>query len=118
VGCQKPLNPNQAKLDKEYDDAEGWAYGFSEGVKLCKPEWQTLLQTPQGQAWYRPIGLLGEDDFGADQDALTKTPAMRSKLALQIPVAVVAIYEHWLLLRQAVYEREVAKDSTSQSWAQ
>ncbi len=94
---------------KEYDDAEGWAYGFSEGVKLCNPEWQTLLQTPQGQAWYRPIGLLGEDDFGADQDALTKTPAMRSKLALKIPATVIAIYEHWLPLRLAVYEREVAK---------
>lgn len=94
---------------KEYDDAEGWAFGFSEGVKLCKPEWLTLLQTPQGQAWYRPIGLLGEDDFGADQDALTKTPAMRSKLALKIPAAVIAIYEHWLPLRLAVYEREVAK---------
>lgn len=94
---------------KEYDDAEGWAFGFSEGVKLCKLEWLTLLQTPQGQAWYGPIGLLGEDDFGADQDALTKTPAMRSKLALQIPAAVVAIYEHWLPLRLAVYEREVAK---------
>jgi uncharacterized protein len=94
---------------KEYDDAEGWAFGFAEGVKLCKPEWQTLLQTPEGQAWYRPIGLLGEDDFDVDQDALTKTPAMRSKLALQIPAAVVAMYEHWLPLRQAVYEREVAK---------
>lgn len=104
-----PLWCTQEFRGKEYDDAEGWAYGFSEGVKLCKREWLPLLETPQGQAWYRPIGLLGEDDFGADQDALTKTPAMRSKLALQIPEAVVAIYEHWLPLRQAVYEREVAK---------
>lgn len=94
---------------KEYDDAEGWAYGFSEGVKLSKREWMALLETPQGQAWYRPIGLLGEDDFGPDQDALTKTPSMRSKLALQIPEVVIALYEHWLPLRQAVYEREVAK---------
>ncbi len=94
---------------KEYDDAEGWAHGFSEGVKLCKREWLPLLETPQGQAWYRSIGLLGEDDFAPDQDALTKTPAMRSKLAVQIPEAVVALYEHWLPYRQAVYEREVAK---------
>ena len=104
-----PLWCTQEFRGKEYDDAEGWAYGFSEGVKLCKREWLPLLETPQGQAWYRPIGLLGEDDFGPDQDALTKTPAMRSKLALQIPEAVVAIYEHWLPFRQAVYEREVAK---------
>ena len=94
---------------KAYDDAEGWAYGFSEGVKLCKREWLALLETPQGQAWYRPIGLLGDDEFGPNQDTLTKTPSMRSKLALQIPEAVIAIYEHWLPLRQAVYEREIAK---------
>lgn len=94
---------------REYDDAEGWAYGFCEGVKLCQREWRPLLETPQGQAWYRPIGLLGEDDFSPEQDALTKTPAMRGKLALQIPEAVVAMYEHWLPYRRAVHEREVAK---------
>ena len=48
---------------REYDDAESWAYGFVEGMKLCWNDWQPLLSTPQGQAWFRPIGLLGEDDF-------------------------------------------------------
>ena len=52
---------------------------------------------------------LGEDDFLPELDALTKTPAMRGKLALQIPEAVVAMYEYWLPYRRAVYEREVAK---------
>ena len=94
---------------KEYDDAEGWAYGFVEGMKLCWNDWKPILDTPEGQAWYRPIGLLGEDDFGPDQDELTKTPLRRGKLALQIPEAVVAIYEYWMPLRQAVYERETAK---------
>lgn len=94
--------------DKEYDDAEGWAHGFTEGVKLCSADWQTLLSTPQGQQWYRPIGLLGEDDFSADQDALTRMPAQRAELALQIPDAVVAMHRYWLPLREAVYERNVA----------
>ena len=94
---------------REYDDAEGWAYGFTQGVHLSQAEWAPLLDTPQGQAWYRPIGLLGEDDYGPDQDKLIKTPAMRSKLALKIPESVVAMYEYWLPLRRAVYEREVAK---------
>jgi uncharacterized protein len=94
---------------KEYDDAEGWAYGFTQGMKLCWNDWKPLLDSPQGQAWYRPIGLLGEDDYSADQDQLTKTPIMRSKLALQIPQAVMAMYEHWLPYRRAVYERHVAK---------
>ena len=94
---------------KEYDDAEGWSMGFVDGVKLSLADWKPLLDTPQGQAWYSPIGLLGEDDYGPDQDKLTKTPAMRSKLALKIPESVVAMYEYWLPLRKAIYEREVAK---------
>lgn len=90
-----PLWSAREYRGKEYDGAEGWANGFCYGVKLCQSEWSSLLETPQGQAWYRPIALLGEDDFVADQDALTKTPAMRRKLALQIPEAVTAMYEHW-----------------------
>lgn len=104
-----PLWCTRAHRGREYDDAEGWAGGFCEGVKLCQREWTPLMETLQGQAWYRPIGLLGEDDFLPEQDALTRTPAMRSKLALQIPEAVVAMYEHWLPYRRAIYEREVAK---------
>ena len=37
------------------------------------------------------------------------TPAMRSKLALKIPESVVAIYQYWLPLRRAVWERFVAE---------
>lgn len=94
---------------REYDDAEGWCHGFSMGVALAGPDWNELLSTEQGQAWYRPIGLLGEDDFSPDQDKLTKTPAMRGKLALKIPDAVTAMYVHWLPYRRAVFEREKAK---------
>jgi len=93
----------------ELDDAEGWAWGFVQGVDLCRSDWEPLLQTPQGQAWYRPIGLLGEDDFGPEQDELTRTPTQRAELSLQIPRGVIAMHAHWLPLRQAVYERTVAK---------
>jgi len=34
----------------KYDDAEGWAYGFTQGVKLCRKDWEPLLITDQGQA--------------------------------------------------------------------
>ncbi|MBT2304784.1 UPF0149 family protein [Variovorax paradoxus] len=95
--------------EQEYDDAESWAYGFVEGMRLCWNDWQPLLSTPQGHAWFRPIALLGEDDFSVDQDELTKTPAMRAELALQIPQAVLDMHAHWLPLRLAVYQREVAK---------
>ncbi len=44
-----------------------------------------LLETEQARAWYRPIGLLGEDAFGPELDTPTRTPAQRAGLALQIP---------------------------------
>jgi len=95
--------------EREYDDAEGWAHGFVVGMRLCWNDWQPLLSTPQGQAWFRPIALLGEDEFSADQDELTKTPAMRAELALQIPQAVLDMHAHWLPFRRAVHERTVAR---------
>lgn len=95
--------------DREYDDAEGWAHGFVQGMRLCWNDWQPLLSTPQGQEWFRPIAMLGEDEFCKDQDDLTKTPAMRAELALQIPEYVLNMHGYWLPLRQAIYEREVAK---------
>jgi uncharacterized protein len=94
---------------QEYDDAEGWAYGFVEGMKLCWDEWQSMLITSQGQAWFRPIALLGAEEFSPDQDELTKTPAQRAELARQIPEAALNIHAHWLPLRHAVHERERAQ---------
>lgn len=52
---------------------------------------------------------IGEDDFSVDQDELSKTPAMRAELALEIPQAILDMHAHWLPLRLAVYERQVAK---------
>ena len=95
--------------ERKYDDAEMWSYGFVEGMRLCWNDWKPLLSTPQGQAWFRPIALLGEDEFSADQDELTETPAMRAELAHQIPQAVLDMHAHWLPLRLAVHERMVAR---------
>ncbi|MEY2785652.1 MAG: hypothetical protein RL277_1862 [Planctomycetota bacterium] len=33
---------------REFDDAEGWAWGFVQGVDLCRADWQPLLETDQG----------------------------------------------------------------------
>ncbi len=94
---------------QSFDDAEGWAHGFVTGMRLCWNDWLPLLSTPQGQAWFRPIALLGEDDYSADQDELTKTPAQRAAIGLQIPGSVLDMHAYWLPLRQAIYEREAAK---------
>jgi uncharacterized protein len=93
----------------EFEDAEMWAYGFTEGVKLNKAAWQPLFNDAQGQQWYRPIGLLGAEVFSPDQDALTKTPALREVLAGQIETNLAQIHAFWLPLRQAVRERHTAQ---------
>jgi uncharacterized protein len=93
----------------EFEDAEMWAYGFTQGVKLDKAAWQPLLDDSQGMQWYRPIGLLGADDFSPDQDALTKTPAQREVLARQIETSLTQIHAFWLPLRLAVRERHTAQ---------
>ena len=94
---------------REFEDAESWAWGFVQGMDLRRADWQSLLETERGRAWYRPIGLLGEDDFGPEQETLTRTPAQRAELALQIPEAVLGMHAHWLPLRLAVHERAVAR---------
>jgi uncharacterized protein len=93
----------------EFEDAEAWAYGFAEGVKLNQAAWQALFNDGQGQQWYRPIGLLGAEDFSPDQDALTKTPALREALARQIETSLTQIHAFWLPLRRAVQERHTAQ---------
>jgi uncharacterized protein len=94
---------------REFEDAEMWAYGFTEGVKLSQAAWQPLMRHPDGQRWYRPIGLLGADDFSPDQDALTRTPEQRERLAHGIEDSLLKIHAFWLPLRHAVAEREHAQ---------
>ncbi len=93
----------------EFDDAEVWAYGFTEGVKLSQSAWQPLFDHPQGKRWYRPIGLLGADNFSPDQDELTRTPEQRAALAAEIEESLAQMHAFWLPLRQAVAERQQAQ---------
>lgn len=93
----------------EFEEADGWAYGFTEGVTLNRAAWKPLFDSPLGQEWYRPIGLLGEESFSADQDELTKTPEQREQLAQQIEDSLANIHAFWLPLREAIHERETAQ---------
>ena len=105
----KAVRAIQKYRGKTYDQCEGWAYGFLEGMRLCFEDWKPMLDAPEGKAWFRPIGLLGEDDFSSDQDKLTKTPARRAKITEQIPEAVMAIHFYWLPYRLTVHERMGAR---------
>ena len=93
----------------ELDDAEMWAYGFAEGVKLSQAAWQPLFDHPDGRRWYRPIGLLGANDFSADQAELTRTPEQRAALAAEIVESLARMHAFWLPLRHAVAERQQAQ---------
>jgi uncharacterized protein len=104
-----PLWCTRTFEEQEFDDAEGWAYGFCEGVKLSQPAWQALLDDPEGERWYRPIGLLGGDDYSADQDDLTTTPAQRHVLAAEIGNNLPYIHVFWLPMREALRTRQQAQ---------
>lgn len=93
----------------EFEDAEMWAHGFCQGIKLAPAAWQPLLDDAQGAGWFRPIGLLGEEQFSPDQDELTRTPEQRHALATQIEDSVRQIHAFWHPLRHAVAERHQAQ---------
>ena len=90
----------------EFEDAEMWAIGFCAGVDLNRRAWQPMLSDPQGASWYRPIGLLGEEDFSPDQNMQTRTPEQRQALAREIEGCVTKIHAHWLPLRAALVEHQ------------
>lgn len=93
----------------EFEDAENWSYGFTEAVKLTKNAWQVLLNDVHGRQWYRPIGLLGADDFSDDQNELTLTPALRQDLTRTIESNLMHIHAFWLPHRLAVAQRQYAQ---------
>ncbi|WP_250478870.1 MULTISPECIES: UPF0149 family protein [unclassified Caballeronia] len=94
--------------DREYIDGESWAYGFMQGIALCRSDWQPLFDDAQGEAWLRPMYLLGADEVSPDEEKLTDRPAQREDLSRSIPAGVAAIYRYWLPYRKAVSERQIA----------
>lgn len=83
-------------------DAEMWAVGFMDGIALCRVDWQLLFDAPRGQAWLKPIRLLGADHIGETDMAQAETHEQRDELARQIPASIAAIYRYWLPFRQEV----------------
>jgi uncharacterized protein len=104
-----PVWPTYGYSTSDQDDAEGWANGFTDGVKLNLAAWQPLLRDPQGQQWYRPIELLGDEDAPPEWDDLIRTSEQRAALTAQIEHSVRQMRAYWLPLRQAVAERQTAQ---------
>lgn len=94
---------------REHIEGEPWALGFMQGVALCQQDWQPLFDESQGRELLRPLHLLGAEKVLPEEEALTRWPDQREKLAKQIPMSISAIYRYWLPYRKAVHERELAK---------
>jgi uncharacterized protein len=93
---------------REYLDGEMWAYGFMDGIELCREDWQPLFDDPAAKEALRPIRLLGAEDLTKEEQALTRWPNEREELTKQIAASVTEIYRFWLPRRQAVHDRVVA----------
>lgn len=90
---------------REYTDAEMWAYGFMQGLELCRKDWQPFFDDPESISVLRPLHLLGSDEVTAEEEAYTETPEQSEELAEQVPDSLAWIYRFWLPYRQAVIAR-------------
>lgn len=93
---------------RKFADAETWAYGFLCGINLCRKNWQSFFDDPNGMEVLRPIHLLGSDNVTPEEIALTNTLEQREELSKLISVSIAWIYRFWLPYRQAMIERMVA----------
>jgi uncharacterized protein len=92
----------------EYLDAEPWALGFMQGVDLCRSAWKPLFDEKQGQAWLRPLQLLGSTERSKEERLLVDRPDQREQISKQVPGSIASIYRYWLPYRALVIERELA----------
>ena len=92
----------------EYLDGEMWAYGFMQGIELCRQDWQPVFDDSAASDALRPIYLLGADELSEADEALTRWPAQREELTQQLAAAAAAIYRFWLPRREVQHERLVA----------
>jgi len=93
---------------REYVEGGMWAYGFMQGIELCRQDWQPLFDDPAVRDALRPIRLLGADELTEAEEALTRWPAQREELTQQLAGSVAAIYRFWLPRREMQHERLVA----------
>lgn len=101
-----PRDPHQ------YIDGEMWAYGFMQGIALCRKDWQPLFDDVNGLEALRPIYLLDSGEVSEEDALLAKTPEQREELAQQIPESLAFIYRFWLPYRQAAIERMTIRNTT------
>lgn len=100
------------KNRREYLDGEMWAYGFMEGVALCRKDWEPLVNDPTGREALDPIRLLGAADLSTGEGSLIRMPEQREKLSEKIRASIAAIYRFWLPYREAMRGQPVVASAT------
>ena len=81
-------------------DAEGWCWGFWEGMELRPGSWQAIFESEQA-ALMRPLYLLGADEIEEAELAEVDNPVKAHKLALEIELNLPLVYRFWLPRRKA-----------------
>ncbi len=75
-------------------DAEAWAWGFLEGVKLRDIAWQPLRDSPQS-GLLRAFYLLGAEEIEESELSLVDDPMKCHKLAVEIEASIAQIRRFW-----------------------
>ena len=75
-------------------DAEAWAWGFLEGVKLRHAAWQALRDSAQG-GLLRAFDLLGAEEIEEQELSLVDDPLKCHKLAVEIEASIPQIRRFW-----------------------
>jgi uncharacterized protein len=88
---------------REYPDGEMWAYGFMEGVALCRPDWAPAFNDPAASEALRPIRLLGGENVTEEERSLTRTVPQRAALSEELRRSLAALYRFWLPYRRAMH---------------
>lgn len=75
-------------------DAEAWAWGFLEGVKLRQSAWQALRDSPQA-GLLRALDLLGAEEIEEADISMIDDPLKCHKLAIEIEASLPQIRRFW-----------------------
>jgi uncharacterized protein len=92
-------------------DAEGWAWGFWEGMDLRAEAWAPIWESNLAEL-AEPIYLLGAEEIEESEMTLVDDPVKRHKLALEVEAAIPHIYKYWLPHRKSAVttvQRETPK---------
>ncbi|WP_026075722.1 UPF0149 family protein [Noviherbaspirillum massiliense] len=81
-------------------DAEGWAWGFWEGMNLRALAWEPIWSSDLAGI-LEPVYLLGAEEIEEEEMPLVDDPVKRHKLAIELEAAIPHIYKFWLPHRKS-----------------